>query len=108
MTSFYFKLKVMGIPIIKFGGFTCQVMIGMYPNEQSLIRLLDCEDSLPVAVASVCIPNVELGDDEVLIKSWSENKGMEAILIAQGIIGPSLGEVPTGHTIATRHKLLKN
>lgn len=93
---------------INFSGYECFVMHRKYPqNKRNAIELIDAEDCIPVAVASVNIPDANLEDDEILIKGWSENKGMEKILMDAGIIGPIIGEVPTGFVFATKHKLLK-
>jgi hypothetical protein len=92
---------------INFSGYECFVMHRKYPqNNRHAIELIDTEDCCPVAVASVNIPEASLEDDEILIKGWSENEGIGKILIKAGIIGPVIGQVPTGFVHATKHKLL--
>ena len=63
-------------------------------------------ESPVIDVLGQCEP-VELNDDEVLIKSWSENVGIKEALIDAGIIGPLLERIPTGWVSASKHKLLK-
>ena len=92
---------------INFSGYECFVMHRTYPqNNRHAIELIDTEDCIPVAVASVNIPEVPLEDDEILIKGWSENEGMDKVLIEARIIGPELRKELTGFVYATVHKLL--
>jgi hypothetical protein len=91
---------------IKFKDWICEVQIRQYKNDRVALELIDAEDGMSVATASVNIPEASLKDDEILIKSWSENEGMTNVLIKAGIIGPAIGQVPTGFVHATKHKLL--
>jgi hypothetical protein len=59
-----------------------------------------------VAVATINIPDVEVGMNEVLIKDWLENEGMVEALQRAGVIGPVLDMVPAGYTAASKHELL--
>lgn len=62
----------------------------------------------PIGVVTVNIPNVRgttLAADEVLVKDWSENKGMAAALEAAGIAQATGREIPTGFVTATVMKL---
>ena len=76
----------------------------MYDNGRTALRLIDAEDGSPRATATVNIPEAKLAANEVMIKGWSENAGMQAALIAAGVIGPQLRSVPTGFVEATVHE----
>ena len=62
-------------------------------------------DGRPGVKATVMVRDSNLGRDEVLIKSWSENEGLADELMRVGLIGPIKRYVPTGHVEATVHDL---
>jgi len=86
--------------------FNCNVVKNCYSNGRVALQLFDSEDGMPIATATVNIPEYNLKEDQVLIKSWSENAGLADALVREGFIGPEIGKVNTGHTYATLHKLL--
>lgn len=104
----------------KYRHWVCRVVLGNFANTPHP-RVLTLEadgdqietgygvihDGEPIARAGVYIEGHHPADDEVTIKSWSENEGMAEALQAAGIIGPELRRVPTGRVEATVHKLLK-
>lgn len=81
--------------MVEFAGFKCEVMIQKYGTGNPAVRLLDVEDGMPVAVATLNVNGLEL--DEVAIKNYSENKGMYETLLENGIIFPKHREISTGH-----------
>jgi len=91
---------------VKFKDWNCIVTKERYAAEQNALSLTDAEDGSPVATASVCLPEHPQDEDEVYIKSWSENEGMADVLVAAGIIAEAHNVLPTGHVQATVHKLL--
>src|SRR5436309_716672 len=76
---------------VRFLDTDCTVEKHQYDNGRVALRLVDEEG--PVATATVNMPNVPLGKNQVLIKDWSENEGMLAALTAAGVVKP------TGETI---------
>lgn len=96
-------------PVIKFRDWDCYLEVTEYDlNGRTAILLheIDDEDSGLVAVATINIPDAEVGMNEVLIKDWSENEGMVEALQRAGVIGPVLDMVPSGYTAASKHELL--
>lgn len=91
---------------VKFKNWVCNIYLSKYSNDRPALQLNDAEDGMPIAVATVNLPDVSLEPDEVLIKGWSENEGMDKVLIEARIIGPELRKEPTGFVYATVHKLL--
>ena len=82
-----------------------RVVKGHYPSTNApYLRLLDAHTGEPVLTASV---NLGAGDD-VWIKNWSENEGVQRWLQLHGFIGPALETRPVGSfdAVATRHKVL--
>lgn len=81
--------------MVEFAGFKCEIQIRKYQSGYKAITLIDQEDSMPVATATV---NVEgLTSDEVAIKDYSENKGMYDALLNAGVITPKHKELSTGY-----------
>lgn len=72
---------------VEFQGFTCKVQIEEYQNNgRKAITLIDVEDYSPVATATINMPDVHLGPNEVIVKNYSENDGMLQALVDAGIV----------------------
>lgn len=69
---------------IEFSGFNCVIDIDTYTNGGTAIRLIDADDGMPVATASVWIRGLD--EDEIAIKDYSENVGMLDTLVKSGIV----------------------
>lgn len=92
---------------VNFLNHNCELIKGVYREaKQNALTLVDQEDGSPVATASVCIPGQPQQEDEVFIKSYSENEGMMESLMLQGVIGGPIGVIPQGFVNFTVHKLL--
>ena len=50
----------------------------------------------PLCIATTNIAGYHCDPGHVLIKNWSENEGVYEALLAAGVIGPVIREVPTG------------
>ena len=99
---------------VKFKQWTCNVNFAKYVNGRPAIMLSDIEDGSPVAKATINIPEIELDNNEVIIKDYSENEGVLDVLLNAGIIedtGTSVvlnnGIVPICK-ILTKKSLTKN
>lgn len=92
--------------MIKFGCWDCRIKQAEYDNGRRALMLIDAVDGSPIAKATVNIPEQPLAKNEVFIKGWSENEGMQAVLIKAGVIGPEKRRVPTGFAEATVHECL--
>jgi hypothetical protein len=79
-----------------FNDWNCVVVKRSYPNGRLALQLIDEDDGSPVAVATVNIPDVPLGDNQVIIKDWSENEGIYDALYEAGIVSKVLDTAPTG------------
>ena len=67
-----------------FNGTKCDVVFGEYENGRTAIRLT--ENGSPLATATFNDPEISLEDNQVLVKNWSENKGMVDSLVEAGIV----------------------
>jgi hypothetical protein len=86
---------------VSFMGYTCDVLQKKYTysNNNALRLVVVSEDPMhdnePMCTASVNIHGVQLEADEVIIKNYSENEGVQEALLDAGII------VLTGKRVAT-------
>jgi hypothetical protein len=101
--------EVKSIPekVVVFGDTKCYLSKLKYNDGANGLRLLDSKDNGPYLVASCNLSNLDepLADDEIIIKSWSENQGMHHLLMQEEVIGPIIEYIPTGFVFATKHKL---
>jgi hypothetical protein len=74
---------------VKFKEWLCTVEKSAYGNGRTALVLRDAQDGGQVAVATVNLPGVTVGPDEVFIKDYSENEGMLAALEQAGIVQPT-------------------
>ena len=97
----------MSYPIVQFGAFQCSLKFDRYQKGKAVsIHLVDAKDGLPVATATVNIPEARIQKDECLIKDYSENAGILNALIASKIVQPTERTVPAGFANAIVCKLL--
>lgn len=93
---------------VTFLQFNCNVQLEKYNNNgRTAITLIDTEDNGPVATCTINLDDVQLTDDEVIIKDYSENEGMLDCLIAAGIVSDPIRYVDSGFIKAPVCKLLK-
>jgi len=78
--------------VVKFLGEELTPVIGEYANGQTSIQLID-QDGMPFMTASVA-HDVNIDDDCVIIKNYSENEGILQALIEAGIIEKPFCEIP--------------
>jgi predicted P-loop ATPase len=71
---------------VKFNDQECDVLISRYQDTNIAIQLY--ANGFPYAMASTNDPELELESDQVLIKDYSENKGMVKALQEAGIVQP--------------------
>jgi hypothetical protein len=99
----------------------CSVKIAKYNNERKALKLFIEATGEPMAVATVNLPNVQDEalevfavildcpvEDVILIKTWSENEGIDKALEDAGIIEISDITIPTGFVEAKVCKLLQH
>ena len=93
-TVFGRQYRDMNATTVKFMGEELTPIIGQYVNGQTAIRLVD-QDGHPFMTASVA-HDVNIDDDCVIIKNYSENEGILEALIEAEIIEKPFCEIPTG------------
>ena len=91
---------------VKFKEWLCTVEKSAYGNGRTALILRDAQDGGQVAVATVNLPGVSAGPDEVFIKDYSENEGMYAALEQAGVVQPTGENVPSGSVGVVRARLM--
>lgn len=81
---------------VRFKQWDCIVQKRQYGNGRPALQLIDAEDGSPVAWATVNLPDLPAGPNQVFIKDYSENEGMLAALVAAGVVKP------TGESVRSR------
>ena len=71
---------------VKFLGYECVIEKSKYTNGRPTLILKDAHDGEQIAVATVNLPDVECGRNEVFIKDYSECEGMLTALEAAGVV----------------------
>ena len=85
--------------MFKFNIWDCEIVKHKYSNGRTALQLVSAVDvddvykGEPIATATVNIPEMDLKENEVIIKDYSENEGMLEALVAAGIV------VPTGRFV---------
>jgi hypothetical protein len=77
---------------VNFMGEELNVKLSKYANGQNAMQLVD-QDGMPFMTASVA-HDVNIDDDCVIIKNYSENEGILQALIEAGIIEKPFCEIP--------------
>lgn len=92
----------MKIGSVVFAGFECDVIKASYHDNNTALLLVDSSDEdygSPVLTASVNITGVSecLPEDQVVIKTYSENAGVLKALIEAGVVRDTGEAVATGY-----------
>ncbi len=77
--------------------------LGRYDNSfrgQRSIEIIDSDTGEPLFTATVQIPDEILEDNEVIIKSYSENEGVLQWLYDNGIVTEIVRNIPVGWCLA--------
>jgi hypothetical protein len=73
---------------IKFNNINCLIVKSKYKfNERTCLTLIDKNDGLTLMKITLNFNEVKLEDNEIIIKSYSENVGIYECLLEAGIIG---------------------
>lgn len=67
-----------------------------YSNGRLCVELIDATDGSPFATLTVNIPTAELGDWEILVKTWSENEMVAKAALASGRFKDTGKRINTG------------
>ncbi len=82
---------------VHFRHWVCVIRKCEYGNGRVALKLVDAEDGSPIATATVNLPDVPLGKNQVLIKNYSENEGMLDALVAAGVVKPTGKTIRSGY-----------
>ena len=85
---------------VRYKEWTCRVVLGVYSNGRVAIQLFDATDGELVTTATVNLPDARMAAGETAVKDWSENTGMLAFLVSEGIVEDTGRREPTGFVAA--------
>ncbi|GIK44893.1 MAG: DUF4313 domain-containing protein [Anaerolineae bacterium] len=85
---------------IKALGHEIELMAVRYGNGRPAIVMADKEDGLPFGNLSTNLPDVHLGQNEIFIKTWSENNSLRQPALDSGLFRDTGRRVPVGHAEA--------
>ena len=93
--------------IVNFQSWKCKVEKQLYTGGYLALLLIDIEDGMSVAKATIFVEGrmEELKDNEVWIKSYSENEGMDEALRNAGIIGQPQDYCKVGYCVVHKYKI---
>lgn len=94
---------------VQFKEWNCDVRFLRYNNNRIAIQLTQYDEKggydEPIATATINLPDVHIPDGQVIVKSYSENEGMEQALLDAGIISKEVGKAATGYVTAPIYTL---
>jgi len=91
----------------EFKGYELGAYLTQYTNNnRPAIILVDMEDGIQYAVATINLPESSIPDNHVIIKNYGENVGILEKLIAEGIVSEPINIVQTGFVTVPICKLL--
>lgn len=93
------------IPILENGIVEYKISFSHYASADQPSISISGLDGEPIAISSVCAPEVTLPEGQVLLKDWRENSGIVAELVRVGLVGEAIGEVSVGYAVATVHEV---
>lgn len=87
-------------------GYNIHLSIKRYANGRPCIELFDEDDGFPFARATANVTEWQPGEDEILIKNYSENEGLLDWLVSNGIVEDTLRTHRSGFIFLNICKLL--
>ena len=85
MTEFRYKI------------WTCTIKKAVYPNMRVRLDLINVEDGISVAVATLNMSNDKrLKPNQTIIRDYADNEGMLNCLQKNKIVGPTIRQVSVG------------
>ena len=86
---------------VKFKEWDCVLQFAKYrDNDRTALCLIVAEINELIATCTINIPGEPLGDDQVIIKDYSENEGMLKALTDANVVGPPIRFVYSGYITA--------
>lgn len=96
---------VEGIEVV-FHEWHCMLDVTKYHRGGVAIQVLDREDGSPLCRATIHVPDVALGQHEVIIKDYAENGGILAAFVEAGVVVDTGRTVPLGWVHGTICKIV--
>ncbi|CAM3835764.1 hypothetical protein [Aquirufa aurantiipilula] len=99
-------MKVYKFPLSKRALCNVYLLKGKYQNNQNSLQIINRSNDDPLLTVSICVPGLNLKNDELVIKNYSENEGILEFLIENEIAELTNRYVQIGYIDAPIVKLL--
>lgn len=76
--------------------YTCSFGVHQYNNGRYALELTDIDSGEPFGMLTTNLPHVDLMDNEIIVKTWSENAPLAKAALASGLFENTGVLVPTG------------
>lgn len=73
----------------------CHFVTSRYADNGNLALCIENNEEGRIAICTVN-PGMPLGDNQIAVKNYSENEGMDDFLKGEGLIGKLVGTIPSG------------
>lgn len=84
------------IGAVSLNGEAVSIRLGKYLANDAPALTLKCENGEACGTFTVCVPAIVLANDEVLVKTWSENAPLRAPMLHSGLFEDTGSRVPLG------------
>lgn len=81
-------------------GVTLTIIATHYTSNDRCAILLESADGEPYGRLTVNLPDASIAEDEILVKTWSENSNLRAPALASGHFKDTGRRIPNGMVIA--------
>lgn len=89
----------------KYGDILVEIVPKKYGNNRLALLMVDALNKEPVTTVTVNIPEAPLNDDEIIVKSYSENEGMLEYLVENDLVEDTGKFIPTGFVVVNIVKM---
>jgi len=90
---------------MKFREWDCRVRPHRYLNGRLCLRLVEEFTEDPIATATVNMDHIDVAENQILVKDWSENEGMFDALVREGIVKAEHTRIECGFVEAIKADL---
>jgi len=80
--------------------------VGQYQNGRVAVQLVDAKTSEPFATLTVNIPQATVSDNEIIVKTWTENEPVARAAFESGLFHDTGKRIPTGFSQAQIWKVI--
>jgi hypothetical protein len=80
--------------------------VGQYQNGRVAVQLADAKTSEPIATLTVNIPQTTVSDNEIIVKTWTENEAVARAAFETGLFHDTGKRIQAGFSQAQIWKVI--